>query len=59
MAHLRDLAMSLADIAFLLGFADQSAFTRAFRRWTDDTPSAFRVGLSDSGLRAGARESQR
>jgi AraC-like DNA-binding protein len=42
----RDLAVeylkagrhSLADIAFLLGFADQSNFTRAFRRWTGRTP---------------------
>ncbi|MFN0253857.1 MAG: helix-turn-helix domain-containing protein, partial [Kofleriaceae bacterium] len=41
-AHLRDPAMSLSSIAFLLGFADQSAFTRAFRRWTGATPSAFR-----------------
>lgn len=44
-AHLRDPAMSLSSIAFLLGFADQSAFTRAFRRWTGDTPSAFRNGI--------------
>jgi AraC-like DNA-binding protein len=34
--------MSLAEIAFLLGFSDQSAFTRAFRRWTGDTPGAWR-----------------
>jgi AraC-like DNA-binding protein len=29
---------SLADITFLLGFSDQSNFTRAFRRWTGRTP---------------------
>lgn len=33
---------SLCDIAFALGFADQSAFTRAFRRWTDRSPREVR-----------------
>lgn len=33
----------LADVAFLTGFADQSAFTRAFRRWTGLTPNAYRA----------------
>jgi AraC-like DNA-binding protein len=32
---------TLADITFLLGFADQSNFTRAFRRWTGKTPRQF------------------
>ena len=41
-AYLRDRGMSLAEVAFLLGFSDQSAFTRAFRRWTGDTPGAWR-----------------
>jgi AraC-like DNA-binding protein len=33
---------SIADVAFLTGFADQTAFTRAFKRWTSTTPAAFR-----------------
>lgn len=33
---------SLVDIAFLTGFSDQSAFQRAFKRWTGTTPLAFR-----------------
>jgi len=33
---------SLVEIAYLLGFSDQSSFNRAFRRWTDQTPSEYR-----------------
>jgi AraC-like DNA-binding protein len=33
---------SLADITFELGFSQQSAFTRAFRRWTGNAPSEWR-----------------
>lgn len=39
--YLRGGEHSLADITFLLGFADQSNFTRAFRRWTGRTPRQF------------------
>jgi AraC-like DNA-binding protein len=39
--YLRSGDHSLADITFLLGFADQSNFTRAFRRWTGKTPREF------------------
>lgn len=33
--------LSLAEIAFVLGFADQSAFTRCFKRWTGTSPRRF------------------
>lgn len=33
---------SLSRLAELLGFKDQSAFTRAFRRWTGMTPGQYR-----------------
>lgn len=33
---------SLAEVAFLTGFSEQSAFSRAFKRWSDQTPAAFR-----------------
>jgi AraC-like DNA-binding protein len=39
--YLREGQHSLADVAFLLGFADQSNFTRAFRRWTGKTPRQY------------------
>ena len=33
---------TLAEVAFLTGFSDQSAFQRAFKRWSGQTPLAFR-----------------
>ncbi len=33
---------SLAEIASALGYADPANFTRAFQRWTGETPSGFR-----------------
>lgn len=39
--YLREGQHSLADITFLLGFSDQSNFTRAFRRWTGRTPREY------------------
>jgi len=32
---------SIDEVAFLLGFSDPSAFTKAFRRWTGQTPADF------------------
>lgn len=47
-ALLRDPGLGLGEIAFLLGFADQSAFTRAFKRWTGITPGRWRAGGSQA-----------
>lgn len=33
--------LSLSEIALLLGYSEQSAFNRAFRRWTGLTPLAY------------------
>jgi AraC-like DNA-binding protein len=41
--HLMDDRMSVAEIAFLVGFSELSAFHRAFKRWTGRTPAAFRT----------------
>ena len=40
---LRDTDYALAEIAFLTGFSEQSAFTRAFKRWAGQTPRSFRL----------------
>lgn len=33
----------LAQVAFLTGFSEQSAFNRAFKRWEGQTPRSFRI----------------
>jgi AraC-like DNA-binding protein len=40
---LRETDYSLAEIAFLTGFSEQSGFTRAFRRWAGQTPRSYRL----------------
>ncbi|MGE3172498.1 MAG: AraC family transcriptional regulator [Planctomycetota bacterium] len=44
LAHnlLRQSRYSLAEVAFLTGFSEQSAFTRAFKRWSGETPKRYR-----------------
>jgi AraC-like DNA-binding protein len=41
--------VSLADIAYLLGFSDQSSFFRAVRRWFGSSPRQYRVRLITDG----------
>lgn len=36
--YLVDPSLTLTDIALLLGFSEQSAFTRAYSRWTGNSP---------------------
>ena len=40
--YLRGERYSVSEIAYLLGFAEVSAFTRAFRRWEGTSPTAWR-----------------
>ncbi|MCH8180770.1 MAG: AraC family transcriptional regulator [Proteobacteria bacterium] len=40
--HLKDAQLDLAEIALLLGYSEQSAFTRAFRAWTGLPPAQWR-----------------
>jgi AraC-like DNA-binding protein len=40
--YLATSELTIAEVADRLGFSDPTAFIKAFRRWTDDTPQAFR-----------------
>ncbi|BFM17328.1 AraC family transcriptional regulator [Maricurvus nonylphenolicus] len=40
--YLQDSDRSLSEIAYLLGFSDHSNFTRAFKRWFDQSPTEYR-----------------
>jgi AraC-like DNA-binding protein len=53
--YLTDRSLTISEIAWLLGYAEIGAFTRAFQRWTGMTPSAARAGrqTSDHRLRVG------
>ena len=40
-AYMAQRDVSLADVSYLLGFSEQSAFTRAFQRWHGVAPSRY------------------
>lgn len=40
--YLRDPAITLTEVAFLLGYREQSSFNHAFRDWHGTTPAAWR-----------------
>lgn len=42
--YLSDPQLSVAEVAYLLGFSEQSSFNRAFKRWTGKAPAAYRRG---------------
>lgn len=41
-AYMKQRDLALTEIAYLLGFSEQSAFTRAFQRWYGVAPSQYR-----------------
>ncbi len=47
-ACLEQRDLSLDDVAEQLGYAEQSSFGRAFKRWTGLTPQQYRQGLDGS-----------
>ena len=40
--YLSDREVRISEVAFLLGFSEQSSFNRAFRRWTGQAPRRWR-----------------
>src|ERR1700686_1269057 len=49
LAYLSSPGHSVSDVTYLLGFAAGSSFTRAFRRWTGQSPSGWRAEYSAGG----------
>jgi AraC-like DNA-binding protein len=41
--YLADNTLSIAEVTYLLGYSEPTAFHRAFRRWHGTTPHAFRA----------------
>ncbi len=45
--YLRDPALDLAEIAFMVGFSEPGSLARAFRRWMGQSPGEYRRHLQD------------
>jgi AraC-like DNA-binding protein len=43
--YLEQRQLPLTEVALLLGYSELSAFTRAFTRWTGQSPRAYRQSL--------------
>lgn len=41
--YLSDPTLTILEVAYMLGYEDQSSFFRAFRQWEELTPAAWRV----------------
>jgi AraC-like DNA-binding protein len=50
-AFLRAGDVAVAEVSWLVGFSEQSAFTRAFRRWTGRSPTEYRRAATPSASR--------
>lgn len=55
--HVGERNLDFAEIAEILGFSQQSAFHRAFKRWTGQTPLHYRRAHAPAVLRGRVRES--
>ena len=43
--YVLDKSMDITEIAFLLGFAEQSTFSRSFKKWTGQSPTQYRKAI--------------
>lgn len=41
-SYMKDTDLAIGEIAYLLGFSSPTAFQRAFKRWTDESPGQYR-----------------
>ena len=53
--YLADYGLQISEIAWLLGYSEIGAFTRAFQRWTGTNPRAARAKHQRSGKHAANR----
>jgi len=47
--YVNDTSLSFSEITYLLGFSEQSNFTRAFKRWQGQSPSVYREQIRMTG----------
>jgi len=52
---LTNTSMSIAEVAASLGYAEASAFVRAFTRWSGTTPGKWRPGTPGASRKPAAR----
>jgi AraC-like DNA-binding protein len=45
-SYIDNSELSLLDVAMMLGFAEQSSFARAFKRWFGKAPGAYRRDMT-------------
>jgi len=48
LSYINQPYIGLPELAYLLGFADQTAFQRAFKKWTGISPGKYRKGKAES-----------
>lgn len=52
--YINDSTLSLTEISYLLGFSEASSFSRAYRRWTGNSPTEARAARTSGGEEGGS-----